>query len=132
VELADNSHSSMIEEESHQSIKEISIRGEPSTTRMRKHTQRLVDEKPIAMVTISLENIEIPKSLIKALKRKNNDFWREAAVVEFRAIHNTNTFKKITLELLQKIKRNELQVHGTRAILTVKTNVKEEISRSKV
>jgi hypothetical protein len=67
---------------------------------MRKHTQRLVDERPITMMTISPKNIEIPKSLTEALKRKNNDFWREAAVVEFRAIHNTNTFKKITSELL--------------------------------
>jgi DNA polymerase III sliding clamp (beta) subunit (PCNA family) len=53
-------------------------------------------------------------------------------MVEFRAIHNTNTFKKITSELLQKIKRNELQVYGTQVILTIKTNVKEEISHSKV
>jgi hypothetical protein len=74
VELANNSHSSMTEEESHQSIKEILIRREPPTMQMKKHTQRLVNERPIVIVTISPENIEIPKLLTKALKRKNNDF----------------------------------------------------------
>jgi hypothetical protein len=43
---------------------------------MRKHIQRLVNEKSIAMMTISLENIKILKLLTKALKKKNNDFWR--------------------------------------------------------
>jgi hypothetical protein len=74
MELADNSHLSMIEKKSYQSIKEISIQREPLTTQMRKHTQRFVDERSIVMMTIFPENIEIPKSLTKALKEKNNDF----------------------------------------------------------
>jgi hypothetical protein len=84
------------------------------------------------MITISLKNIKISKSLIEALKRKTNDFWRETIVVKFKAIHNTNTFKKIILELLQKIKRNELQVYDTQIILIVKTNAKKKILHSKV
>jgi hypothetical protein len=132
VELANNLHLSMTEEESYQSIKEILIWGEPPTTRMKKHTQRLIDKRPIVIITISLENIKIPKSLTKVLKGKNNDFWRKITMIKFKVIYNTNTFKKIILELLQKIKRNELQVCNIRTILIIKTNAKEEISRNKV
>jgi hypothetical protein len=57
------------------------------------------------MVAISPENIEIPKLLTEALKRKNNNSWREATMVEFRVIHNTNAFKKVILELLQRLRR---------------------------
>jgi hypothetical protein len=104
VELADNLYSSMTEEENHQSIKEILIRGEPPTTRMRKHTQRLVDERPIAIMTIFLENIEILKLLTKALKGKNNDFWREAAVVEFRAFTTQIHLRKLHQNCSKRLK----------------------------
>jgi hypothetical protein len=54
---------------------------------------------------ISPKNIEIPKLLTEALKGKNNNSWREAAMVEFRVIHNTNAFKKVISELLQRLRR---------------------------
>jgi hypothetical protein len=71
--------------------------------------------------------------LTKILKGKNNNFWKKVVIVKFKAIYNTNTFKKkITLKLLQKIKRNKLQVHGIQTIITIKTNIKREISHGKV
>jgi hypothetical protein len=57
------------------------------------------------MIAISSENIEIPKLLTEALKGKNNNSWRETAVVEFKAIYNTNAFKKVISELLQRLRR---------------------------
>jgi GTPase len=56
------------------------------------------------MVAISLKNIKILKLLIEALKRKNNNSWREAVVVEFKSIYNINAFKKVISELLQRLK----------------------------
>jgi hypothetical protein len=56
-------------------------------------------------MAISLENIEIPKLLTEVLKGKNNNSWRKVAAVEFRAIYNTNTFKKVISELLQRLRR---------------------------
>ena len=116
----------------HEAIQKLSDERGPKERRLHRQSERFIETTTAMMMSLKLDNVTVPKTLTEALSGADQEFWRNAAMTEFSALEKTGTMKKLTPELIDKVQRGEIQVHGTRAILSLKTNSKGEITRGKV
>ena len=116
----------------HKVIQKLSDEHGPKERCLYQQSERFIETATAMMMSLKLDNITVPKTLTEALSGADQEFWRNAAMTEFSALEKTGTMKKLTPELLEKVQRGEIQVHGTHAILSLKTNSKGEITCGKV